>query len=287
MEIKDTATYPYPIWGLNDDFLGPEPDGTYNLSLDPISNEFVFDYELTTINEGVARLIEEDKARYKCIVECNKTYFLAMKESKEPRFEFRFPTDKVFKNYSVKVLVVAIKNIEACDYLELSDVWEGVADYPKGSVIANIDKIEYNTKQKDNVSDLSQIFRSLPTDVDEVEYSVDGSRIVIKYPQNSKVYFESVESNLASVIESSFVFPALVYALGRLHEFIPVIDNYDWAYYLKNIVDDYVEVKNTTIDPEYNLDIQQVFDIANYVFRNLHTDMLEEAKRVIDQALGD
>lgn len=210
-----------------------------------------------------------------------------MKEFKESKFQLRFPTDKVFKNYSVKVLVVAIKNIEACDFLELSEVWEGVADYPKGSVIANIDKIEFNTKQQDNESDLSQIFRSLPTDVDEVEYSVDGARIVIKYPQNSKVYFESVESNLASVIESSFVFPALVYALGRLYEFIPVIDNYDWAYYLKNIVDDYVEVKNTTIDPEYRLDMQQVFDIANYVFRDLHTDMLEEAKRVIDQALED
>lgn len=287
MEIKDTATYPYPIWGLNDDFLGPEPDGKYNMSIDSVTNEFVFDYELTTINEGVARLVEEDKARYKCIVECNKTYFLEMKEFKEPKFQLRFPTDKVFKNYSVKVLVVSKKNVEACDYLELSEVWEGVADYPKGSVIANIDKIEFNTKQQDKVSDLSQIFRSLPADVDEVKYSVEGTRIVIKYPQDSKAYFESVENNLASVIESSFVFPALVYALGRLHEFIPVIDNYDWAYYLKNIVDDFVEVKSTTIDPEYNLDMQQVFDIANYVFRDLHTDMLEEAKRVIDQALDD
>lgn len=285
MEIKDTATYPYPIWGLNDDFLGPEPDGNYKMSIDSVTNEFVFDYEVTTINEGVARLIDEDKARYKCIVECNKTYFLEMKESKEPKFQLRFPTDKVFKNYSVKVLVVSIKNVEACDYLKLNEVWEGVVDYPKGSVVANIDKIEFNTKQQDNVSDLSQIFSSLPTDVDEVEYSVEGSRIVIKYPQNSKDNFESVESNLASVIESSFVFPALVYALGRLHEFIPILETHDWAYYLKNIVDDYDT--NIGSETEYKLDMQQIFDIANYVFRNLHIDMLAETKRVIDQALED
>lgn len=283
MDIKDTVTYPYPIWGLNNDFLGAEPDGKYTMSIDSVTNEFIFDYELTTINEGVARLVKEDKARYKCIVECNKTYFLEMEEFREPKFQLRFPTDKVFKNYSVKVLVVAIKNIEACDYLELSDVWEGVADYRKGSVIANIDKIDFNTKQQDNVSDLSQIFRSLPADVDEVKYSVDGPRIVIKYPQNSKDYFESVENNLASVIESSFVFPALVYALGRLGEFIPLIETHDWAYYLKNIVDDYDP--NIGSETEYNLDIQQIFDIANYVFRNLHTDMLEESYRVIDLAL--
>lgn len=285
MEIKDTATYPYPIWGLNEDFQGPEPDGTPTLTLDTVTNEFVFDYELTIINEGIARLIDEDKARYKCIVECGTTYFLHMQEFKEPKFQMRFPTDKVFRKYTIKVLVVAIKNIEACDYLKVNELYEGVVDYPKGAAIANIDKIEYHTKQKDNVSDLSQIFRSLPTDVDEVTYSVESTRIIIKYPKDSANHFKSVEDNLASVIESSFVFPALIYALGRLHEYIPVLETHDWAYYLKNIVDDYVEVKNSTIDQDYKLDMQQIFDIANYVFRNLHTDMLEEANRVIDLAL--
>lgn len=42
MEIKDSATYPYPIWGLNDDYLGPEPDGIPTMSRDSVTNEFVF-----------------------------------------------------------------------------------------------------------------------------------------------------------------------------------------------------------------------------------------------------
>lgn len=287
MEIKDTATYPYPIWGLNDDFIGPEPEGQYSMSIDPATNEFIFGYELTTINEGIAKLIEEDKARYKCIIECNSTYFLQIGEFKEPKFQIRFHTDKVFKKYTVKILVVAIQNIETCNYLSVNDIYEGVVDYPKGAAIAYIDKIEYHTKQKDNVSDLSQIFRSLPANVEEVTYSIDSSRIIIKYPQKSKHDFESVENNLASVIESSFVFPGLVYALGRLSEYITKIDDVDWVYYLKNIVDDYAVVKNTTIDQDYSMDMQQIYDIANHVFRNLHTDMLEDAKRVIDQALED
>lgn len=56
MEIKDSATYPYPIWGLNDDYLGPEPDGIPTMSRDSVTNEFVFDYKLTTGNAGIARL---------------------------------------------------------------------------------------------------------------------------------------------------------------------------------------------------------------------------------------
>lgn len=287
MEIKDTATYPYPIWGVNDDFLGPEPEGTPTMSLDPVTNEFIFDYKLNTINEGVARLVSENKARYKCIIECNTTYYLQMEEFVEPSFKVRIPTDKVFKKYTVKVLVVATQNIEACNYLEVNELYEGLVDYPKGAVVAYIDKIEYHTKQKDNVSDLSQIFRSLATDVDEVKYLVDSSRIVIKYPQSYETSFKAVENSLASVIESAFVFPGLVYALGRLSEFIPVIDDVDWVYYLKNIVDDYAEVKNVSIDSDYKMDMQQIYDIANYVFRNLHTDMLDDTKKVIDQALDD
>lgn len=54
MEIKDSATYPYPIWGLNDDYLGPEPDGIPTMSRDSVTNEFVFDYKLTTGNAGIA-----------------------------------------------------------------------------------------------------------------------------------------------------------------------------------------------------------------------------------------
>ena len=54
MEIRENATYPYPIWGLpNDDFNGPEPDGTHKMNLDAGSNEFVLDYTVTVENEGI------------------------------------------------------------------------------------------------------------------------------------------------------------------------------------------------------------------------------------------
>ena len=63
MEIRENATYPYPIWGLpNGDFNGPDPDGTYELHLDDASNEFVLDYKVTVENEGITRLITEEKA---------------------------------------------------------------------------------------------------------------------------------------------------------------------------------------------------------------------------------
>ena len=56
---------------------------------------------------------------------------------------------------------------------------------------------------------------------------------------------------------------------------------------MKNIVDDYAEVKHAVIDSEYKIDMQQIFEIANYVFRNLHTDLLADTSKVIDQAFDE
>lgn len=33
--------------------------------------------------------------------------------------------------------------------------------------------------------------------------------------------------------------------------------------------------------------MQQIFEIANYVFRNLHTDLLADTSKVIDQAFDE
>ena len=180
MEIRENATYPYPIWGLHDGFKGPEPEGTYSMEPDVATNEFVFNYTVTTENEGIKRLIAENKAVYKCIVECIPTYYLQMVEKTAPDIQVRIPTDKIHKRLIVKILVVATEDIVGCDYLDVNEIYEGIVDYPKGGIIAYIDDLSFNLQQKDNDTDLSKIFKTLSADVQKVEYSVDGSRVVIK-----------------------------------------------------------------------------------------------------------
>ena len=66
MDIKDNATYPYPIWGLHEDFNGPEPEGSFEMKLNETANEFILNYNVITNNEGINQLITEGKAVYKC-----------------------------------------------------------------------------------------------------------------------------------------------------------------------------------------------------------------------------
>lgn len=286
MEIRENATYPYPIWGLpNGDFNGPEPDGKYNLHLDNKTNEFVLDYNVTTENEGITRLISEEKAVYKCVVECVPTYFLLMKEANKPEFQVRIPANKVHKRITAKILVVAIKDIDCCNYLDVNEIYDGVVDYPKGGVIAYIDNLSFDLQQKDNDTDLSKIFRTKAADVQKVEYSIDGERIIIKYPKSSKDEFETVESTCPSIIEAAFVFPALIYALSLLPQHCH--SERDWVYYLKNIVDDYFGNFNMDIPENYKLEMDEIYDIANASLTNVHVMLLDETKKVIDQAMED
>lgn len=287
MEIKDNATYPYPIWGLHNDFNGAEPEGEHKMQFVEATNEFVLDYNVKVENEGIKHLISENKATYKCIVECASTYYLQMVEAPDPIIRVRIPAEEIHKRLTAKVLVVATKDIVGCDYLDVNEIYEGSVDYPKGGVIAYIDYLTFDLQQKDNETDLSKIFRTLATDVQKVEYSVDGERVVIKYPKDSKTAFESVEGICPAVIEAGFVFPAMIYALSVLPQHYP--SDRDWVYYLTNIVEDYCS-KNNMESPEndnYKLSIEDIYDIANASLSKVHVMVLEETKKVIDQALEE
>lgn len=285
MDIRENATYPYPIWGLHDDFIGPKPDGEYKMYLDDATNDFVLNYNVTIMNEGINRLISENKAIYKCIIECVPTYYLQIHEQPTPQIEVRIPADKVFKRLTVKILIIATQDIKGCNYLNVDEIYEGVVDYPKGGVIADIDKITFNLQQKDNNTDLSNIFRTLAAEVDNVEYDVQGQRVVIKYPKALKDTFDSVEDICPAVIESAFVFPALVYALSVLHNYYPSDKN--WVYYLTNIVDDYFISKGVYDRDSYEFEPEEIYDIANASLSKVHSVLLEEVKRVIDQAMEE
>lgn len=286
MEIRENATYPYPIWGLKGGgFNGEAPDGTYVMNLDQANNELVFEYSLSVENEGIKRLVAEEQAVYMCIVECVPTYYLQKEKGTYPTIQVRIPADKVYKRITVKVLVVATKDIYDCDYLDVNAVYEGHVDYPKGGVVAYIDDLSFDLQQKDDETDLSRIFRTLPADVQKVEYSCDGEHVIIKYPKDSKANFESVEGYCPSVIEATFVYPALIFALGVLYQHYG--SDRDWVYYLKNIVDDYCSKNDMEVPEEYRLEIEDVFDIADSILSNVHIMLLSETKNIIDQVLED
>lgn len=112
MEIRESATYPYPIWGIHDSFIGDRPvPGKRELVSNNETNTLDVKYEVLAHNIGVDRLIDEGKAAYKYIVECPQTYYLKHEEFQTGQFVICIPYDKVFNRVSIKVVVVATTDI--------------------------------------------------------------------------------------------------------------------------------------------------------------------------------
>lgn len=94
MEIRESATYPYPIWGIHDSFIGDRPvPGKIELVSNNETNTLDVKYEVLAHNSGVDRLIDEGKAAYKYIVECPQTYYLKHEEFQTGQFVICIPYD--------------------------------------------------------------------------------------------------------------------------------------------------------------------------------------------------
>ena len=140
MEIRESATYPYPIWGLHGAYLSDDPiKGIHTAEIDDSANVLKLHYDVTCHESGIDRLISEGKAVYQCIVECPTTYYLLHQEFKEPSFDISIPLDKIYKRCTVKIIIVACQEINGCDFLNIDEVYEGTVDFPKGAVLAGID----------------------------------------------------------------------------------------------------------------------------------------------------
>lgn len=285
MEVKSTSTYPYPIWGLPNNYIGEDPDGIRKVKYKADEDCIIVDYEVTTHNAGIDGLISDGLAAYECIIESSSVYYLDKKIQDSPHFEMRIPNGEVNKVVTCKILIVAIKDIVACTTLDVNEAYEGVVDYPKGAMIAYIDDFVIPLTARDNLTDLSKIITTMATDVPDVEYSLDTNRIIIKYPLLYSSKFNDVESNCPIIIESAFVYPALLMALQKLNSFSDDCTK-DWVVYLRLFVDDYYDNIGGNVPEDYKFeDVSDVFDIANFILKKVQLDTLEKTSQLINDSL--
>jgi hypothetical protein len=276
MDIKESATYPYPIWGLHNSFLGEAPEVSEKVSVHNFEkNTIEISFEVTTRNAGIDRLIEEGKAKYDCIVKCPPTYFLQHNYSDSPSIKISVPTELVYNRFDIQTVIVATEEIIQCDYLELDEIYDGHADYPKGAVIAYIDDCSVSLKQHNHASDLSKIIKVTKTDVNNVKNIFSESRILIQIPKTHALQYDKAEANFPSTIASSLVFSALVQAFYKLRD--DYDDSKDWVFYLRQYVKECNDNDIINLDnDEYILELDDIFAIVNHLLDNPQIAALDE-----------
>jgi hypothetical protein len=216
MDIKTTATYPYPIWGLPDNYKGDDPAGERKgLKKDTDEDVFILEYEVTTHNEGVDRLIADKLASYLCIIQCSSTYYTQIERREESCFTVKIPCSKVNKRFSVKIEIVATKNIDSCNYLDVDDFYEGVVDYQKGAMIAMVDKFNVSLTPSDDMANLSKFVKYEYANVQKVTNVIDDI-ILIQLPYFYENAGKLVLNQCPNVFEAMLVRNALIEAVYKL-----------------------------------------------------------------------
>lgn len=264
MEIRESATYPYPIWGLHGAYLSEKPKngGTHAVEIDDSANVLKLHYDVTCHESGIDRLILEGKAVYQCIVECPSTYYLLHQEFKEPTFDVFIPLEKIYKRCTVKIIIVACKDIIECDYLNLDEVYGESVSFDKGSVLAGIDDFTISLQQSNSAADLSMIICIMSSEVENVKYDFSGKRIVVKIPFDYDTLYNRVEDLCPGVIEASLVYSALVQAIFKLRE--SPDKRLDWVFYLMRYIDELSENDIITLQKDnYDLELEDIYIVVD------------------------
>ncbi len=281
MDIKASATYPYPIWGLPDNYKGEDPAGhKVRLEKDTDEEVFILEYEVTTHNEGVDRLISEKLASYLCIIQCSSTYYTQIERMEESHFTIKIPCSKVNKRFSVKIEIVATENIDSCNYLDVDEFYEGVVDYQKGSMIAMVGKFYVSITPSDDMANLSKFVKYEYANVNKVKNIIDDI-ILIQLPYSYENAGKLVLNQCPNVFEAMLVRNALIEAVYMLRSCYD--DNSkDWIFYLTQFINNMVVEGKLQEQEDYAYSISEVIQIVDEILPDVMLNALDEVKEKIE-----
>lgn len=286
MDIKTTATYPYPIWGLPDNYKGDDPAGhRVGLKKDINEDVFILEYEVTTHNEGVDRLITEKRASYLCIIQCSSTYYTQIEKREESCFTIKIPCSKVNKRFSVKIEIVATENIDSCNYLDVDDFYEGVVDYLKGAMIAMVDKFNVSLTPSDDMANLSKFVKYEYANVQKVTNVIDDI-VLIQLPYSYENAGKLVLNQCPNVFEALLVRNALIEAVYKLRTCYDD-DKKDWIFYLTQFIKQMVSRDELPEQEGYDYSIGDVLQIVDKILPDVMLNALEEVKEKIEPKDSD
>lgn len=281
MDIKTSATYPYPIWGLPDNYKGEDPSGhRVGLKKDVEEDVFILEYEVLSHNEGVDKLIADKLASYLCIIQCASTYYTQIEKREESVFTVKIPCSKVNKRFSVKIEIVATEKIEGCDYLDVDDFYEGVVDYQKGAMIAMVDKFNVSLTPSDDMANLSKIVKYEFANVQKVTNVIDDI-ILIQLPYSYENAGKFALSQCPNVFEAILVRNALIEAIYNLRSCYDD-ENKNWVFYIKQFINNMVSEEELTKMEEYDYPIDEIIQIVDKILPDVMLNALNEVKERVE-----
>lgn len=247
MEIKNKL-YPHPVLRENnDDYINSsfEMDLSYERDIKRLKLNINFKLN----NKTLEKMLLDEKVEYVVHIECPKTSYRRIITTTEKILSENLKDENILGKIQVTSFIVVKENILNYENESFNPDYFGMKfNLEKGTILAIGDSYKIDVdKEKESLGNVPSIFticKKMTTDEIgiNIEYNMDKIRIDLNISDYEKyTQLVSTSTQFIDVINSSLIFPILVYVFEKLkNEFDEIEENdYRWFKALKNIFEKY------------------------------------------------
>ena len=213
--------FPHPVLGRIDDFE-ILPDITHDYRYDESLDNHVFDFVVDLKDEYLKKLIKEEKAVFVCEVTCSNTLYRKVFESFQDFMTFEINNSLLRNKVELQLFLLANTSIDDYSSDLFGTNYKGaVFSLEEGDIIAFFEHQSYliNT----DASSIDEIIKISEHDdsVDRgVRYHLQNDYIQVLLHSEQFSALKEVRNNpeIANILISSIIVPALIYASGFVNE---------------------------------------------------------------------
>lgn len=247
MEIKNRL-YPHPVLRENnDDYINSSFEMELSYERDIKRLKLNISFKLS--NKTLEKMLLDEKAQYVVHIECPKTSYRRIITTTEKSLSENLKDENILGKIQVTSFIVVKENISNYENESFNSDYFGMKfNLEKGTILAIGDSYRIDVdKEKESLGNVPSIFticKKMTTDEIgiNIEYNMNKIRIDLNISDYEKyTQLVSTSSQFIDVINSSLIFPTLIYVFEKLkNEFDEIEENdYRWFKALKNIFEKY------------------------------------------------
>ena len=247
MEIKNRL-YPHPVLRENnDDYINSsfEMDLSYERDIKRLKLNINF----KLVNKTLEKMLLDEKVQYVVHIECPKTSYRKIITTTEKSLSENLKDENILGKIQVTSFIVVKESILNYENESFNSDYFGMKfNLEKGTILAIGDSYKIDVdKEKESLGNVPSIFticKKMTTDETgiNIEYNMNKIRIDLNISDYEKyTQLVSTSGQFIDVINSSLIFPTLIYVFEKLkNEFDEIEENdYRWFKALKNIFEKY------------------------------------------------
>lgn len=277
MKLSEKITYPYPIWGWQNNYTVADADCEVKRVYDDPSS-FSYEIEVKSHDEVIDQLLEDGKAAYACVATCSATFYNRFfNAGKQTTFRVDIPCDEVCRQVKLKFIVVAMSEIPNYRNDNLNVFYEGQAYIPKGGVLSLLAEGEFEATPcgGKSVGDIIKVVEN--TWSQKIEYQTDNNKIRIALPTDQHSIFDVHGSEFSHVLHSTIVYRAVLTAIGELPNVYE--RDYEWVIFLKHEIEEMEDIPNVEdLEQEKGYTIDEASTIADRLLHDPFVSAFEDLR---------